>query len=252
MGVSVSSAGDVNGDGYSDVIVGAFQYNNGQTDEGPPLFIMARPQGSVPLRATMIESNQAFAFMGNSVASAGDVNGDGYSDVIVGAYQYDNGETGEGAAFVYHGSATGISTTAAATLESNQAGAQMGASVASAGDVNGDGYSDVIVGAYGYDNGQTDEGAAFIYHGSAAGLNTVRPPVARKQPGNRTNGPVRSRRRGCKRGWVQRCHCRARYTTMAKPMKGPPLFIMARRQGSIATSVAMIESNQVGARWAFP
>jgi hypothetical protein len=85
--------------------------------------------------------------MGISVAGAGDVNGDGYSDVIVGAYQYDNGETDEGAAFVHHGSATGISTTAATTLENNQAGARMGISVAGAGDVNGDGYSDVVVGA---------------------------------------------------------------------------------------------------------
>jgi hypothetical protein len=86
--------------------------------------------------------------MGWSVAGAGDVNGDGYSDVIVGAHGYDNGQTNEGSAFVYHGSASGISTTAAAVLESNQANALMGYSVAGAGDVNGDGYSDVIVGAY--------------------------------------------------------------------------------------------------------
>jgi hypothetical protein len=52
--------------------------------------------------------------MGNSVSSAGDVNGDGYSDVIVGAIAYENGQSFEGAAFVYHGSASGISTTAAA------------------------------------------------------------------------------------------------------------------------------------------
>jgi hypothetical protein len=88
------------------------------------------------------------------VASAGDVNGDGYSDVIVGAYQFDNGETDEGRAFVYHGSASGLSTTPNWTAESNQAGAFFGASVASAGDVNGDGFSDVIVGAPLFDNGQ--------------------------------------------------------------------------------------------------
>jgi hypothetical protein len=66
-----------------------------------------------------------------------------------------------------------ISTTAAAMLESNQANANMGFSVASAGDVNGDGYSDVIVGANLYDNGESDEGAAFIYHGSATGISTT-------------------------------------------------------------------------------
>jgi hypothetical protein len=74
----------------------------------------------------MLESNQATALMGCVRSrNAGDVNGDGYSDVIVGAYLYDNGQTDEGAAFVYHGSATGITTTAAAMLESNQAGALM-------------------------------------------------------------------------------------------------------------------------------
>jgi hypothetical protein len=107
--------------------------------------------------------------MGWSVSSAGDVNGDGYSDVIVGADRYNNGHTDEGAAFVYHGSASGLSTTASSQLECNQAGARIGFSVSSAGDVNGDGYSDVIVGAYAYDNGQTNEGAAFVYYGNAGG-----------------------------------------------------------------------------------
>jgi hypothetical protein len=170
MGISVSSAGDVNRDGYSDVIVGAYFYDNGQTDEGAAFIYHGAATGISTIATTTIESNQANARMGFSVASAGDVNGDGYSDVIVGANQYDNGETDEGAAFVHHGSAAGISTTASATVESNQACGLMGFSAASAGDVNGDGYSDVIVGAYLYDNGQTDEGGAFVYHGSAAGL----------------------------------------------------------------------------------
>jgi hypothetical protein len=115
------------------------------------------------------ESDQAGAFFGYSVATAGDVNGDGYSDVIVGAHLYDNGQTDEGRAFVYHGSAAGLSATPNWTAESDQASAFFGYSVATAGDVNGDGYSDVIVGAYGYDNGQTSEGRAFVYYGSAAG-----------------------------------------------------------------------------------
>ena len=173
MGWSVASAGDVNGDGYSDVIVGVPSYTNGQTNEGAAFVYHGSATGINTIAAAMVESNQANASMGNSVASAGDVNGDGYSDVIVGAPVYDNGQTDEGVAFVYHGSATGINTTAAATVESNQASAQMGVSVASAGDVNGDGYSDVIVGANGYDNGQTNEGAAFVYHGSASGISTT-------------------------------------------------------------------------------
>jgi hypothetical protein len=173
LGLSVTSAGDVNGDGYSDVVVGAPYYDNGQTDEGASFVYHGSASGISTTAAATVESNQANSLFGISTASAGDVNGDGYSDVIVGAYQYDNGQTDEGAAFVYHGAASGISTTAAVTLESNQASANMGYSVASAGDVNGDGYSDVIVGAYNYDNGQTDEGAAFVYHGSASGISTT-------------------------------------------------------------------------------
>ena len=116
------------------------------------------------------EPNQASAYYGVSVSSAGDVNGDGYSDVIVGAWFYDNVETYEGAAFLYYGSATGPSTTPDWIGEPNQASAYYGISVSSAGDVNGDGYSDIIVGAYRYDNGQIDEGGAFVYYGSASGL----------------------------------------------------------------------------------
>ena len=72
------------------------------------------------------ESNQSEDYFGWSVASAGDVNGDGYSDVIVGARAYDNGETDEGRAYVYHGSATGLSTSYAWTAESNQIDAYFG------------------------------------------------------------------------------------------------------------------------------
>jgi hypothetical protein len=94
------------------------------------------------------------------------VNGDGFSDVIVGAIHYDNDHADEGRAYVYHGSAAGISPTAGWTAESNQVGAVFGIAVAMAGDVNGDGFSDVIVGAYHYDNGESDEGRALLYYGN--------------------------------------------------------------------------------------
>ncbi len=66
---------------------------------------------------------------GNSVSTAGDVNGDGYSDVIVGAPYYDNGEDNEGRAYVYYGSASGLSTAANWMIETNQNGAHFGYSV---------------------------------------------------------------------------------------------------------------------------
>ncbi|MBK7434885.1 MAG: FG-GAP repeat protein [Chitinophagaceae bacterium] len=77
------------------------------------------------------------------------MNGDGYSDVIIGAPFYDDGaNNNEGRAFLYHGSATGLSATPNNTPgDANQANASFGISVAGAGDVNGDGYGDVIIGS---------------------------------------------------------------------------------------------------------
>jgi hypothetical protein len=173
LGFSVASAGDVNGDGYDDVIVGAWHYGNGQELEGRALAYYGSATGPSTSADWTAESNQIGASFGISVAGAGDVNGDGFDDVIVGAYTYDNGQDSEGRAFAYYGSATGLSTSADWTAESNQIGANFGISVAGAGDVNGDGFDDAIVGAYNYDNGQDSEGRAFAYHGSPAGLSTT-------------------------------------------------------------------------------
>jgi hypothetical protein len=169
-GRSVAGAGDVNGDGYADVIVGAFLYDNGQSVEGRVFAYHGSAAGLSVVPAWSAESDQAGARFGGSVAGAGDVNGDGFADVIVGSYLYDNGQTDEGRAFVFLGSAAGLAATAAWSAESNQAAAEFGGSVAGAGDVNGDGFADVIVGSRIYDNGQTSEGRVWVYHGSAAGL----------------------------------------------------------------------------------
>jgi hypothetical protein len=114
------------------------------------------------------ESNQAFANFGHSVSNAGDVNKDGFDDIVIGSRRYDNVESDEGAAFLYYGSSSGLSSISNLIFESNQVEAYFGTSVASAGDVNGDGFSDVIAGAYLFDNGHADEGGAFVYYGSPA------------------------------------------------------------------------------------
>jgi hypothetical protein len=173
FGRSLCTAGDVNGDGYSDMIIGMPNYDEGEGREGAAFVFHGGPSGPSDNFGWSAEGNKWDSRFGCSVASAGDVNGDGYGDIIVGATGYDNGQVREGAAFIYLGSAAGVSTTASAILDSDQTDSWFGCSVASAGDVNGDGYADIIVGSSNYDNGETDEGAAFLYRGSASGMETV-------------------------------------------------------------------------------
>ena len=185
FGTSVATAGDVDGNGYADVIVGAPGYTNDQEKEGAAFVYYGRLEdnGLSMTAKWTVDSNQTDAGLGWSVASAGDVNADGFDDVIVGVPYYDNIQTNVGAALVYHGSVSGLSTDPPLPSgpapkpdwrgESGQALGYFGISVASAGDVDADGFDEVIVGADFYDNGQEDEGAAFVFHGSAGGLKTT-------------------------------------------------------------------------------
>jgi SdrD B-like protein/FG-GAP repeat protein/VCBS repeat protein len=168
VGIAVSTAGDVNGDGYADVVVGAYGYSNPETNEGRAYIFPGSASGPVP--GWSVESNSANGTLGGAVATAGDVNGDGYADILVGAPYYDGAATDQGAAYLYLGSASGPPLFPGWSVESDQTNAALGWSVASAGDVNGDGFADVIVGAPGYDNGQTNEGRAYVYLGGASGL----------------------------------------------------------------------------------
>jgi len=166
FGYSVSSAGDVNNDGYDEVIIGAPNYDNGESDEGAA-FVYQGKSGNLGMTPTwQVESNQGNALLGCTVSSAGDINNDGYDDVVIGSMRYDNGESDEGAAFVYLGSHSGLNTTLVMQVESNQTNAWFGSSVSSAGDINNDGYDDIIIGAKFYTNGEINEGAAFLYQGS--------------------------------------------------------------------------------------
>lgn len=173
LGISVACAGDVNGDGYADLIAGARYYDKGQNNEGAAFIYQGSKDGLNPTPISILESNQGDAWLGSAVAPAGDVNGDGFSDVLVGSYAFDHGQKDEGSVFVWYGNGSSIKESVVTNLEMNQPASQFGWSVAGAGDVNGDGFGDVIVSANGFDNGQPSEGAAFIFHGSAQGVSPV-------------------------------------------------------------------------------
>ena len=170
LGSALGTAGDVNGDGYADVIVGAPLYSDAEMQEGWAGVYYGAPAAPSRTPDWTAHETQTDAHLGDAVGTAGDVDGDGYADVIVGAPLYDGGEADEGKVYVYLGGAGGLETDPAWTAESNQAGAKFGVAVGTAGDVNGDGYGDVVVGAPSYDDTSTNEGRAFVWHGSETGL----------------------------------------------------------------------------------
>jgi hypothetical protein len=170
---AVATAGDVNGDGYDDLIVGAYEYNNGTTKAGAAFVYLGSSAGLVLPPVWQVISPQGGAGLGYAVASAGDVNGDGFDDIIVGARWQTVNLVNEGAAYVYYGSPAGPATDPDWQAVGGQTNAAYGSAVASAGDVNNDGYDDVIVGAPYYDDDQPDSGAVYLYLGSAGGLATT-------------------------------------------------------------------------------
>jgi hypothetical protein len=170
LGYSVSTAGDVNNDGYDDIIAGAPKFADEVYREGAAFVFHGSADGLENDPRWVVGSNQKGAGFGNAVAGIGDVNGDGYDDVIVGASEFTDGHSNEGAAFVYHGSHGGLSTSPDWQYQSDVIGARFGYTVAGAGDINGDGFVDVIVGAPWYTGEKSQSGAVYLFFGSEEGL----------------------------------------------------------------------------------
>jgi len=181
MGTSVSNAGDLNGDGLSDIIISSelSSPSSNARHGGTSYVIYGRKNVSNIDLATLnttvgfrIKGSTEYEYSGCSVSSAGDVNGDGVNDLIVGAYNATNkGYANTGAAYVIYGKRSGLTDINLGSLTKAQgfamygsvAGEGFGYSVSGA-DVNNDGYSDLIIGSY-YYNGFT--GRAFVVFGQS-------------------------------------------------------------------------------------
>lgn len=166
FGIRLANAGDVNNDGVDDLVVGAFRWDDGVTDNGAA-FVYLGPGFTNSTFLTVIQAGAAF---GAAVGGAGDLNNDGFDDVVVGAPGFDGtAGSNSGAAYVYYGGSGAFNPVADATMLGPAQAANMGASVRGVGDVNNDGFDDLGVGVSRYNpGGRPDQGGAFIYFGSAS------------------------------------------------------------------------------------
>jgi hypothetical protein len=165
MGWSVACAGDVNGDGFSDVIVGAERFDHGtDADAGAAFVYFGGPTGLQSAPDWSFFGEMGGALFGNTVASAGDLNADGYSEIVVTAPAL-------GFVYVFDGSATGPGPDPSwvTDIRPSQMGWTFDTNAAAAGDVNGDGFGDLLIGDP-WRQGGGNRGRAYVFLGSRQGL----------------------------------------------------------------------------------
>ncbi len=187
-GRSVSAAGDINGDGVDDLIIGADgadpngNYSGrsyvvfGSASELPNPFDLATLNGS---NGFVLNGEAADDGSGRSVSAAGDINGDGIDDLIIGASSADPNGSYSGRSYVVFGSDTdlpnpfelsSINGTNGFVLDGEAAGDQSGRSISAAGDINGDGIDDLIIGAFTADPNGPSSGRSYVVFGSNNGF----------------------------------------------------------------------------------
>ncbi|MGE5846495.1 MAG: FG-GAP-like repeat-containing protein, partial [Ignavibacteria bacterium] len=171
FGTSVSAAGDINNDGFDDVIAGAYMNDGGGKDVGRA-YIYYGAAGMDNTADIIFTGEKSYDNYGNSVSSAGDVNNDGFSDIIVGAYSNDDAAPDAGSAYLYFGG-NGIEIKPDIIFYGEGLSDGFGISASSAGDLNNDSFSDVIIGSYFHNSGGLASGSAYIYFGGTAMDNTA-------------------------------------------------------------------------------
>ena len=176
-----SGAGDVNNDGYDDIILGDPMYDipDQLGYEGRAYVYYGGPSGISPTPPWIKDGN---GYFGVSVAGAGDVNNDGYDDIIVGESRFYDGSLYAGRAHVFLGGSDGVQENPAWTFGSQDQLSDFGAYVAGAGDVNDDGYNDVLVGEPWFFGGgvlcaNPTAGSAYLFYGGADGPDKTEPVI---------------------------------------------------------------------------
>lgn len=190
-GVAVSGAGDINGDGIDDLVIGSIDADpGGRINAGQCYIVFGRTSGfEANFALNSLDGSNGFIVngtaagdrLGNSVSRAGDVNGDGIDDLIIGALNADpNGKLYAGKSHVIFGrregfvpvlELNGLSEANGFTLNGVAIGDRAGTSVSHAGDVNGDGIDDLIVGARLADpNGRNAAGQCYVIFGKTTGF----------------------------------------------------------------------------------
>ena len=174
FGYAVSNTGDINGDGYDDVISSIVNNKNGDYEA---YLLYGSVTGLVEEFEVIADpysgDNDDYTHFGVSVNKAGDLNGDGYHEIVIGADKDSSSADYKGAAYVYYGTTTGIDKTSHQLLPSDGTTSGFGVAVAGDGDLNGDGYDDVLIGADYSSDGGYASGAILIYYGSVSGLSST-------------------------------------------------------------------------------
>ena len=169
-GIGLSSAGDLNGDGLDDILIGASQNNEGGTDSGIVYVVLGGVTGTHSLSTAYAEfiGEDSYDYTGSSLSGTGDVDGDGVGDILIGSILNDTTASNAGAAYLVLGGVSGSHdlSDAHTKFTGGAADDNAGGSVAGAGDVDGDGLNDLLIGAYQEDDGGSSAGKTYLFLGS--------------------------------------------------------------------------------------
>jgi Ca2+-binding RTX toxin-like protein len=205
FGFSVSGAGDVNGDGFDDLLIGAVYAGSNGANSGAAYLVFGTAEGTqVSLELATLDGTNGFTLngvaaldqTGSAVSGAGDVNGDGFDDLLIGAHFADPNGSKSGASYVVFGGTSNLSALDAVTssggtagdgrinladldgttgfvLNGSTEGDYSGEAVSGAGDVNGDGFDDLLIGARHADPNGSKSGASYLVFGGTSNLSSL-------------------------------------------------------------------------------